>query len=99
MFGRLSREAAELCFVVLVASRNILIYTQKSKITAIMADDGEESFASSASKSVDSVLEETEAKLAEARRAHLKATILQVPSNFLRWDTFSSITTTVFVQK
>ena len=30
---------------------------------------------------------------------HLKATILQVPSNFLLWDTFSSITTTVFVQK
>ena len=30
---------------------------------------------------------------------HLKATILQVPSNFLPWDTFSSITTTVFVQK
>ena len=30
---------------------------------------------------------------------HLKATILQVPSNFLLWNTFSSITTTVFVQK
>ena len=30
---------------------------------------------------------------------HLKATTLQVPSNFLLWDTFSSISTTVFVQK
>ena len=33
------------------------------------------------------------------RKRHLKATILQVPSNFLLWNTFPSLNTTVFVQK